>query len=264
VSANGRAFAHEDHIVLEHLVKRYGQKEVLRDISLVIPRGKTTVVLGGSGAGKTTLGRMLIALDRPTSGHIYVDGEDITVLNDVQLNQIRRKFGMVFQYAALLDSLTVMDNVAFPLREHTKQGRRDIEREVSAKLELLGLRGTEKSYPSQLSGGMRKRVGIARALMLSPQILIYDEPTSGLDPTSSRMVDDLIEKMRETFQVTSVVISHDMTSTFRIAHNACLLVDGQIAASGAPDELVKGGNPAVRAFIEASGVDPSHVSRPPA
>jgi phospholipid/cholesterol/gamma-HCH transport system ATP-binding protein len=257
-----RAFAHHEHIVLEHVSKRFGAREVLRDINLVVPRGQTTVVLGGSGAGKTTLLRLLIALDRPSSGHIYVDGEDITRLDEVQLNEVRRKFGMVFQYAALLDSLNVFDNVAFPLREHTRQSSVEIRREVSERLRLLGLEGTEKLYPSQLSGGMRKRVGIARALMLKPAILIYDEPTSGLDPTTSRMVDDLIEQMRKLFQVTNVVISHDMASAFRIAHHACLLVEGRIAAEGTPDELLSDANDAARTFIEASAVDTARISRP--
>jgi phospholipid/cholesterol/gamma-HCH transport system ATP-binding protein len=262
VNETSRTFAHHEHIVVEHVSKRFGGKDVLRDINLIVPRGRTTVILGGSGAGKTTLLRLLIALDRPTSGHIYVDGEDITREDDFQLNQMRRKFGMVFQYAALLDSLTVMENVAFPLREHAHLPESETRREVSEKLELLGLKGTEKLYPSQLSGGMRKRVGIARALMLKPQILIYDEPTSGLDPTTSRMVDDLIEQMRELFQVTNVVISHDMASAFRIAHHACLLVDGRIAAEGTPDELMAGNNEAARKFIEASAVDTERISRP--
>jgi len=258
-----RPFAHHEHIVLEHVSKRFGAKDVLRDITLVVPRGQTTVILGGSGAGKTTLLRLLIALDRPSSGHIYVDGEDITELDEVRLNEVRRKFGMVFQYAALLDSLNVLENVAFPLREHTNLSSAKIRREVSERLRLLGLEGTEKLYPSQLSGGMRKRVGIARALMLKPEILIYDEPTSGLDPTTSRMVDDLIEQMRELFHVTNVVISHDMASAFRIAHHACLLVEGRIAAKGTPDELMSGANDAARAFIEASAVDTARISRPP-
>lgn len=248
--------------MVDHLAKRYGKKDVLKDINLVIPRGQTTVILGGSGAGKTTLLRLLIALDQPTSGHIYVDGDDIVGQGDVELNQIRRKFGMVFQYAALLDSMTVLDNVAFPLREHTKMPPREVNDAVSEKLGLLGLKGTEELFPSELSGGMRKRVGLARALMLKPEILIYDEPTSGLDPTTSRMVDDLIEQMRGIFNVTNVVISHDMASTFRIAHHACLLVDGRIAAVGRPDELVSGGSEAAKKFIEASGVDVATISRP--
>jgi phospholipid/cholesterol/gamma-HCH transport system ATP-binding protein len=263
VSEKARTFAHHEHIVIEGLSKRFGKKQVLKDLSLVIPRGKTTVILGGSGAGKTTLMRLLIALDEPTSGHIYVDGEDMVGKDDVQLNQLRRKFGMVFQYAALLDSLNVMDNVAFPLREHTKLKESELRAQVSEKLRILGLEGTERLYPSELSGGMRKRVGLARALMLKPAILIYDEPTSGLDPTTSRMVDDLIEQMREIFHVTNVVISHDMASTFRIAHQACLLVNGSIAAVGTPDDLVSGQNEIARAFVEASAIDTKRIARPP-
>jgi phospholipid/cholesterol/gamma-HCH transport system ATP-binding protein len=148
------------------------------------------------------------------------------------------------------------------LREHTKLSSSDIRAQVSEKLGLLGLAGTEKLFPSELSGGMRKRVGLARALMLKPAILVYDEPTSGLDPHTSRMVDDLIEQMRNLFQVTNVVISHDMASTFRIAHFACLLIDGKIAALGTPDELMKGASPAAKEFIEASGIDVSRISRP--
>jgi phospholipid/cholesterol/gamma-HCH transport system ATP-binding protein len=262
VSESDRTSAHDEHIVVDRVSKRFGAKEVLRDISLVVPRGKTTVILGGSGAGKTTLLRLLIALDRPTTGQIYVDGENMTAMSDVQLNQARRKFGMVFQYAALLDSLNVLDNIAFPLREHSKMSEKEIREAVAEKLSILGLEGIEKSFPSQLSGGMRKRVGLARALMLKPEILIYDEPTSGLDPTTSRMVDDLIEQMREMFQVTNVVISHDMTSAFRIAHNACLLADGRIVARGTPDDILKA-SPETRLFVDASGVDVSRISRPP-
>jgi phospholipid/cholesterol/gamma-HCH transport system ATP-binding protein len=263
VSEQARTFAHHEHIVIEGLSKRFGRKEVLKNLNLVVPRGQTTVILGGSGAGKTTLLRLLIALDQPTAGHIYVNGDDLVGKNDVQLNQLRRKFGMVFQYAALLDSLNVMDNIAFPLREHTKLSKAEISAQVSEKLGILGLEGTEKLYPSELSGGMRKRVGLARALMLKPEILIYDEPTSGLDPTTARMVDDQIEQMREIFHVTNVVISHDMASTFRIAHQACLLVHGTIAAVGTPDELLNGKSDAAREFIEASGIDTGRISRPP-
>jgi phospholipid/cholesterol/gamma-HCH transport system ATP-binding protein len=262
VSESSRTFAHHEHIVVEHLSKRYGAKEVLRDISLVVPRGKTTVILGGSGAGKTTLLRLLIALDRPTSGHIFVDGEDMVGMRDLELNQARKKFGMVFQYAALLDSLTVLENIAFPLREHTKMRDQEIRAAVTEKLGILGLQGTEKLFPSELSGGMRKRVGLARALMLKPAILIYDEPTSGLDPTTSRMVDDLIEQMREMFQVTNVVISHDMTSAFRIAHYAYLLEGGHVVARGTPDEILKA-SVETQKFVDASGVDVSRISRPP-
>lgn len=258
-----RPFGPDEHIVVDHVVKRFGAREVLRDVSFVVPRGRTTVILGGSGAGKTTLLRLLIALDNPTSGHIWVDGEDIAALGEVALNRVRRKFGMVFQYAALLDSLTVLDNVAFPLREHTKLKGSEIRAKVSEMLKILGLVGTEDLFPSELSGGMRKRVGLARALMLEPEILVYDEPTSGLDPETSRRIDDLIEETRERFHVTNVVISHDMASTFRIAHQAVLLAEGRIVAAGAPDELTAGSNEAVRRFIGASGVAVDRISRPP-
>ena len=255
-----------DHIVVQDLVKRFGSAEVLRGISLTVQRGETAVVIGGSGAGKTTLLRILIGLEKPTSGHVYIDGQDIVPLGDRRMNEVRKKFGMVFQYSALLDSLTVMDNVAFPLREHTRMKPADVREKVLTALEMLGLqRADANKFPSELSGGMRKRVGLARALMLEPQILIYDEPTSGLDPHTSRMVDDLIEETRERFGVTSVVISHDMTSTFRIAHRAVLLVDGRVVASGTPDELADPRlNEVSHRFIEASGIAWDRLSRPPA
>lgn len=254
----------DDHIVIEDLCKSYGSAQVLRGISMRIKRHETAVIIGGSGAGKTTLLRILIGLERPTSGHVFIDGEDIAKMSAMELNRVRKKFGMVFQYSALLDSLTVMDNVAFPLREHTKLSSKQIRDKVLTTLEILGLQRTDANkFPSELSGGMRKRVGLARALMLEPQVLIYDEPTSGLDPLTSRMVDDLIEETRERFGVTSVVISHDMASTFRIAHRAFLLIQGQVAAAGTPDELAGPENEVSREFIEASGVAWDRISRPP-
>ncbi|MFO0680146.1 MAG: ATP-binding cassette domain-containing protein, partial [Polyangiaceae bacterium] len=179
-----------------------------------------------------------------------------------QLNVVRKKFGMVYQYAALLDSCNVLENVEFPLVEHTKLTKSEREAKVVDKLRILGLDPTViRKFPSELSGGMRKRVGLARALMLEPRILIYDEPTSGLDPLTSRMVDDLIEEMRQRFGVTSVVISHDIASCFRIAHQAILLIKGEIVARGTPDELVHGESEVARDFIQKSGVDVSQVSR---
>jgi len=252
----------DDHIFVDRVVKTFGDTSVLKGISLHLKRHQTAVVIGGSGAGKTTLLRMLIALERPTSGHIWVDGQDISPLSEPELNVVRQKFGMVFQYAALLDSLTVFENVAFPLREHRKNmSSRDMRDKVLSMLSLLGLEGKHERMPSELSGGQRKRVGLARALMLEPKILIYDEPTSGLDPITSRMVDDLIEETRARFDVTSVVISHDMTSTFRIAHQAFLLVHGQVIASGKPDELAYGSVDAAREFIAASGIAPDRIDR---
>jgi phospholipid/cholesterol/gamma-HCH transport system ATP-binding protein len=252
----------EDHIFVDNVKKSFGTTHVLKGITMHFRRRETAVIIGGSGAGKTTLLRMLIGLEHPTTGHIWVDGDDIAVMGEDQMNRVRQKFGMVFQYAALLDSLTVFENVAFPLREHKKKmAEKDVREKVVGMLNLLGLENKEDRMPSELSGGQRKRVGLARALMLEPQILIYDEPTSGLDPLTSRMVDDLIEETRDRFNVTSVVISHDMASTFRIAHQAFLVVQGEVLAYGRPDELAYGANEAAREFIAASGIATDKVSR---
>lgn len=238
------------------LVKKYGDHVVLDGIDLTCHRGETNVVIGGSGAGKTTLLRHLIGLEKPTSGRVEVDGEDIAPMSEFQLNRVRQKFGMLFQYAALLDSLSVFDNVAFPLREHTKLSERQIREKVLAKLQALGLDPRVADLgPAEISGGMRKRVGLARALMLDPKIVIYDEPTSGLDPLTTRTVDDMIEQAREQFGVTNVVISHDMASTFRIAHRVHVLIKGVIVESGPPEEVAQSSREDVREFIEASGVD---------
>ncbi|MRG91281.1 ABC transporter ATP-binding protein [Polyangium spumosum] len=252
----------EDHVFVDDVKKSFGTTQVLKGVTMHLRRKETAVIIGGSGAGKTTLLRLLIGLEKPTSGHIWVDGEDIGPLGERPMNRVRQKFGMVFQYAALLDSLNIFDNVAFPLREHRKHmSEKDIRDKVVSMLNLLGLENKEKRMPSELSGGQRKRVGLARALMLEPKILIYDEPTSGLDPQTSRMVDDLIEETRDRFGVTSVVISHDMASTFRIAHQAFLVIQGQVVASGTPDELAYGESEIAREFIAASGVAPDRVGR---
>lgn len=214
-----------------------------------------TVIVGGSGAGKTTLLRMLISLDKPTSGRIVIDNEDTSSMSETQLNQLRKKLGMVFQYSALLDSMTVLDNVAFPLREHRRDLKeKEIVERVRDKLNILGLTGAEARLPSELSGGMRKRAALARALMLEPKALFYDEPTSGLDPLSARLVDRLIAETRDRFGVTSVVISHDMAGALSIADEICLLSQGKLVASGPPHEFSKGLHPLARAFIAASGI----------
>jgi phospholipid/cholesterol/gamma-HCH transport system ATP-binding protein len=251
-----------DIVVLKDVRKAYGDAEVLKGISITAKRKETTVIIGGSGAGKTTLLRLIVALEQPTSGEIVIDGENIVGMKEHELNHVRKKFGMVYQYAALLDSISVLDNVAFPLVEHTKLKKKEILAKVTETLKVLGLdESALKKFPSELSGGMRKRVGIARALMLEPKILVYDEPTSGLDPLTSRMVDDLIEDMRERFDVTSIVISHDIASCFRIAHQAILLIGGEIVARGTPDELANGDCDAARDFILRSGVDVKKVTR---
>jgi phospholipid/cholesterol/gamma-HCH transport system ATP-binding protein len=250
--ANGSA----EIVVIRELRKSFAGTEVLKGIDMVFQRGETTCIVGGSGAGKTTLLRLVVGLDRPTSGHIFVDGEDIAPMGERDLNRVRQKFGMVYQYAALLDSITVLDNVAFPLVEHTKLSAGERRAKVTDKLKALGLDETVlKKFPAELSGGMRKRVGLARALMLDPPILIYDEPTSGLDPLTSRTVDDLIDETRKQFGVTSLVITHDITSCFRIADQAVLLVEGAVVARGKPAELAHGDSEIAREFIAKSGVD---------
>jgi phospholipid/cholesterol/gamma-HCH transport system ATP-binding protein len=263
-TANGgtKRIPAEDHVFVDDVRKSFGSTNVLKGITMHLRRKETAVIIGGSGAGKTTLLRLLIGLEKPTSGHIWVDGEDIGPLGERDMNRMRQKFGMVFQYAALLDSLNIFDNVCFPLREHRKHMSEAAMRDKVVKmLNLLGIENKEERMPSELSGGQRKRVGLARALMLEPKILIYDEPTSGLDPQTSRMVDDLIEETRDRFGVTNVVISHDMASTFRIAHQAFLVIQGQVVAHGPPDDLAYGDNEIAREFIAASGIAPEKLSR---
>lgn len=256
------AYSGDTIVELRHVKKSFGEQVVLKDVNFVAKRNETTVIIGGSGAGKTTLLRLIVALEQPTSGEILIEGENIVGLNERELNRVRRKFGMVYQYAALLDSINVLENVSFPLVEHTKLSPKEIKEKVVDKLRILGLDDSVLTkFPSELSGGMRKRVGLARALMLEPQILVYDEPTSGLDPLTSRMVDDLIEEMRQKFGVTSIVISHDIASCFRIAHQAMLLIRGTVAAQGTPDSLMDEGNQEARDFILNSGVDLERVGR---
>jgi phospholipid/cholesterol/gamma-HCH transport system ATP-binding protein len=252
--AEPEAVAQRDHIVVENLEKRFGDVVVLSDVDMTIARGDVTVIIGGSGAGKTTLLKILIGLDRPTGGSVRVNGLEITNLSERELNKVRQRFGMVFQYSALLDSMNVLENIAFPLREHTRLKEREIRDRVREKLAVLGLEGTEQRFPSQLSGGMRKRVALARALMMEPEAVLYDEPTSGLDPITSRKVDDLITETRQRFGVTSIVISHDMAGALRIADQIVLLAKGRVVASGPPRELVDSGAELLREFVESSGI----------
>jgi phospholipid/cholesterol/gamma-HCH transport system ATP-binding protein len=247
--------AADAHVVVEGLVKIYGDRTILHGVDMIIGRAETLVVIGGSGAGKSTLVRHLIALERPTRGRIVIDGTDIASLNDVQLAKARRRFGMVFQKYALFDSMTVFDNVAFPLREQTKLSERDIREKAMTKLKELGVDHAAALTPAQISGGMAKRVGIARALVMEPELLIYDEPTSGLDPVTSRTVDSLIEEMRERFGVTSVVITHDMVSAFDIADRIAMLIKGRVVAQGSPAEVLAVDNADVQNFVRSSGVD---------
>ena len=244
-----------DHIVVDKVTKLFGDFAALKEVSMRVARGHIAVIIGGSGAGKTTLLKILIGLDKPTSGDVFIAGTNIVPLGDRKMNEVRKKIAMVFQYSALLDSMTVMDNVAFPLREHTRFREKDIKAKVRDKLKILGLDGADTKFPSELSGGMRKRVGLARALMLEPEVVMYDEPTSGLDPITSRMVDDLIVSTRHRFDVTSIVISHDMAGALRIADYIYLMDRGSIVVTGTPKELVEGHHSLVQQFLESSGID---------
>lgn len=248
-------------IRIRGLRKRFlrGAPEVLRGVDLDLARGKVNVVIGGSGQGKSVLIKHIIGLLKPDAGNIWVDGTDVHSLTSAQIAQFRRKFGMVFQMAALFDSLNVEENCAFPLVEHTDKKKDEIRDIVAQRLGALGLTGAEKKFPGELSGGMRKRVGLARALVLEPEILLYDEPTTGLDPLATENVDNMIMEVAAKFRVTSIVISHDMASVFRIAERIAMIHEGVIAASGTKDEIRNTPNEYVRRFITTSGVAAAHA-----
>ncbi|MFQ5894639.1 MAG: ABC transporter ATP-binding protein [Nitrospinota bacterium] len=248
-----------DKIVIEGLYKSFDGTRVLRGLDLKVPEGQTTAIIGRSGEGKSVLLKHMIGLLCPDRGRVLVDGEDICTLRGRELNRVRRKFGMLFQQAALFDSMTVGQNVAFPLVEHTRLSRREIERVVREKLRLVGLGGLEARMPGQLSGGQRKRVGLARAIALEPEILLYDEPTTGLDPVLADAIDRLIRRMQERLRVTSVVISHDISSAFKVAHRVAMLYEGRIIAEGTPDEIRQSHHPVVRQFLAGSAEGPIRV-----
>jgi len=238
-------------IEVQDLYKSFGSHQVLTGINLVIPEGSTCVILGGSGSGKTVLMKHMIGLLKPDKGQVIVDGEDIVPLSVERLEQTRRKFGMVFQAAALFDSMTVFENVSFPLREHRKDLKEEQIRElVKQKLGIVGLKNVEEKFPADLSGGMRKRVGLARAIVLDPKIVLYDEPTTGLDPITTDYVDEMILDAKKQLGVTSVVISHDIASAFKVADNIAFLYQGRIVDQGPPAKLRTSEHPAVKVFLQ--------------
>jgi phospholipid/cholesterol/gamma-HCH transport system ATP-binding protein len=248
------------------LQKTFGPQHVLRGVDLDIERGRTNIVIGGSGQGKSVLMKHLMGLLKPDAGQIWVDGQDIVPLGTQQMGKLRRKFGMVFQYAALFDSMNVVENVAFPLIERYHLSRSEIMdrvRDLLKRLDLAGVTGIEEKFPPQLSGGQRKRVGLARALIDRPEILLYDEPTTGLDPVASKNVDEMISRTADEFGVTSVVISHDMASTFRIGDRISMLAGGKIIVSGTPEEVLASRLPELREFVETSGVAPAQAEAHP-
>jgi phospholipid/cholesterol/gamma-HCH transport system ATP-binding protein len=242
----------EPVIQVENLVKSFDGRVVLDGINLTIERGQVTAIMGGSGCGKSTLLRHLIGVLRPDSGEIWVKGKDITKFDEKEMEEYRKRFGMLFQGGALLNSLSVRDNIALPLREHTKLDEKIIGMMVKMKLELVGLRDFEHLKPSQLSGGMQKRVALARALALDPEIVFYDEPNSGLDPVVSGVIDQLITDLSGRMHITSVVVTHDIKSAFKIAHKMVVLYRGRVVADGAPEEIAETTDPIVQQFITGS------------
>jgi len=240
----------ENVIEVRDLVTYYGDREILKNISLSIPRGKTTVILGGSGCGKSTLLKHLIRLLKPSRGSILINGKDITLMDEEELNELRKKTGVLFQGSALLNSITVADNVALPLREHTRLKESTIQIMVRMKLDLVGLSGFEHLYPSQLSGGMKKRAALARAMALDPEMLFFDEPSAGLDPVTAAGLDELILKLKNVFRMTIVVVTHELASVFTIADHVVMLDFGEVIFSGNLDELKASDHPRIRMFLE--------------
>jgi phospholipid/cholesterol/gamma-HCH transport system ATP-binding protein len=241
-------------IEVKDIHKSFGRQKVLDGVNLKVEAGKTTVIIGRSGGGKSVLLKHLIGLLKPDSGQVLVDDVDITKLNDRDLNEIRKKFGMLFQEAALFDSMNVRENVAFPLREHARMGEKEIREVVADRLRAVGLTGVEEKMPSELSGGMRKRVGLARAIAMHPRIVLFDEPTTGLDPVMTEAINRLILDTQERYDLTCVVISHDLQSIFKIGHKIAMLYEGQIVAYGTPDDIRSSDNPVIRQFM-AGGIE---------
>jgi len=243
-------------ISVKNLTKRYGNRTILNGINLDIYEGETMVIMGGSGCGKSTFLRHLIGAIRPDEGEVWMFGKNIAKAAEEEMDEIRKKFGMLFQSGALFDSMTVGENIALPLREHTKLDENIIKIVIKMKLELVGLRGFENLMPSQLSGGMKKRVGLARAIVMDPKIVFYDEPTAGLDPVMTGVVDKLTIDLTKKLQITSVVVTHDMNSVFRIADRIVMLHQGNVVQVGTPDEIKSSKNPTVRQFITGDAEGP--------
>lgn len=241
------------------LHKSFGKHKIHKGINLKIVKGAITYIIGPSGTGKSVLLKQLCGLMPPTSGKVYVDGADLTVMKRDELKDMRKKFGILFQNAALFDSMNVQQNVAFPLVEHTKKNKEEIAKIVTEKLRLVGLRDIEDKMPSELSGGMRKRVGLARAIALEPDIILYDEPTTGLDPIMCDVVDNLIHDTQKELGITSIVISHDIESTLKIADYIAMLYDGKVVLYGTADDFKNTDNPYVKQFFSASKEGPIKI-----
>src|SRR5260370_971022 len=247
---NSSAMQPEAMISLRNLRVSYGEREILHGIGFDVMRGETLVILGGSGSGKSTLLRTLVGLERPSSGEIWVKGNNLRAISSREMDEIRKKIGMLFQGGALFGSMTVGENVALPLREHTKLEDSTIEIILRLKLDQVGLSGYENYMPSQLSGGMKKRAAVARALAMDPEILFFDEPSAGLDPIIAAGIDQLILELKRAFRMTIVVVTHELASAFFIADRMLLIDKGNIVAMGTTEEMRSSTQPRVRQFLD--------------
>jgi phospholipid/cholesterol/gamma-HCH transport system ATP-binding protein len=247
--------AHSPLVEFKHVTFAYpgaqGERVILKDVSLSVPRGKVTALMGASGGGKTTVLRLMGGQQRAGSGEVLFDGQDITSLSQDDLYAARRRMGMLFQFGALFTDLSVFDNVAFPLREHTALSEAMVRDIVLMKLNAVGLRGARSLMPSEISGGMARRVALARAIALDPELIMYDEPFAGLDPISLGTAAKLIRQLNDALGITSIVVSHDLEETFRIADNVIILANGGIAAQGTPEEVRHSTDPLVHQFVNA-------------
>lgn len=248
-------------IEVRNVTKTYQDRTILDSINLEIKKGETFVIMGGSGCGKSTLLRLLIGADKPDKGEIYINGKNIVSLPQKELDEIRKKIGLLYQSGALFNSLTVGENIALPLVEHTKLVSDIIRIIVKMKLELVGLTGFEELKPAELSGGMKKRVGLARAIAMDPEIVFYDEPGAGLDPVVTGVIDKLIKDLSQKLQITSIVVTHEMISAFRIADRMAMLYNGSIIEIGTPEEIKNSKNPVVQQFITGSPEGPIPLRR---
>lgn len=246
-------------IELMSVYKSFGNYKVLDGVNLEVKKGESVVVIGRSGSGKTVLIKHIIGLLKPDAGEVWVDGIKVNELKEKELNHLRKRFGMLFQYAALFDSMTVGENVAFAMKQNTNMKREEVEARVSECLRMVGLEGVDHLNPAELSGGMKKRVGLARAIALQPEIILYDEPSTGIDPIMADAINNLIIELREKLKVTSVAITHDMVSAFKIADRIAMLYKGKIIETGSPEEIKNSPNPVVQQFIhgEAKGPIPT-------
>lgn len=243
-------------IEIQGLSKSFGTNHVLRSLDLTIERGETIVIIGRSGCGKSVLLKHIMGIMEPDAGKILIEGADIFSMTSQELDQFRLQLGMLFQGSALFDSLSVSENVGFSLYEHTELPDRVIRERVREKLGLVGLSGIEERMPAELSGGMKKRVGLARAICNDPKIILYDEPTTGLDPINADAINDLILRMQERLRVTSIVVTHDMTSAYKVANRIAMLYKGKIIGLGTPETIKHTQDPIIRQFIAGSAEGP--------